>query len=204
MKRAAEPVFFESAAAWRTWLEKNHASAADLLVGFHRKAPGQKTLTYPQALDEALCFGWIDGVRRSLDGARWYIRFTPRKAKSIWSLVNIRHGQRLEKAGRMAAPGLKAFEGRDAKRSGLYSFEQRTAANLDRASAKAFRAKPRAWAFFQTQPPGYRRTTTFWVMSAKKPDTRARRLAQLVDDSGHGRRIALLTRPAGKETAGPR
>ena len=104
----------------------------------------------------------------------------------------------------MAAAGLKAFEGRDAKRSGLYSFEQRTAAKLDCASAKAFRANPRAWAFFQTQPPGYRRTATFWVMSAKKPDTRARRLAQLVDDSGHGRRIALLTRPAGKETAGPR
>jgi uncharacterized protein YdeI (YjbR/CyaY-like superfamily) len=193
------PVFFDGAADWRVWLERNHAAASELFVGFHRKTPGRATLTYPEALDEALCFGWIDGVRRSLDSRRWYIRFTPRKANSTWSLVNIRRATALKKEGRMAPPGLKAFEGRDRSRSGRYSFEQRAAPKLDRASAKAFRAKPRAWAFFQAQPPGYRRLATFWIMSAKRAETRARRLAQLVADSDEGRRLAPLARPAKKK-----
>jgi uncharacterized protein YdeI (YjbR/CyaY-like superfamily) len=193
------PVFFERAADWRRWLEKNHATAAELLVGLHRKTADRATLTYPQALDEALCFGWIDGVRRSLDPGRWTIRFTPRKAKSTWSLVNLRRAKALKKEGRMAHPGLKAFDGRDRARSGRYSFEQRTAPKLDRESARAFRAKARAWTFFQAQPQGYRKTATFWVMSAKKAETRARRLAQLVADSERGRRIGLLTRPARKK-----
>ena len=193
------PLFFDAAADWRRWLEKHHATAAELLVGFHRKTLGRATLTYSQALDEALCFGWIDGVRRSLDSGRWLIRFTPRKAKSTWSLVNVRRATTLKKEGRMAPPGLKAFERRDRARSGRYSFEQRTAPKLDRASAQAFRAKPGAWEFFRAQPQGYRKTATFWVVSAKKAETRARRLAQLVADSERGRRIGLLTPPARKK-----
>lgn len=194
-KAAPEPVFFDDAGALRRWLEKNHAQAAELFIGFLKKRPGKKSLTYAEALDEALCFGWIDGVRRSLDESRWYQRFTPRKAKSIWSLVNVRHVERLEKEGRMAPPGRKAFEARDESRTGLYSFEQRKAPAFARAEEQAFRSNPKAWAFFQAQPPGYRRTATFWVVSAKKPETRQRRLAQLVADSANGRRLGLLTRP---------
>ncbi len=197
---AVTPVFFENAADFRGWLEKNHASATELLVGFHRKAPGRTSLTYSEALDEALCFGWIDGVRRSFGDGRWTIRFSPRKAKSIWSLVNIRHVERLEKEGRMAAPGRKTFEARDAKRSGVYSFEQRRVATFDRETTRAFKARPKAWAFFESQPPGYRRIATFWVMSAKKPETRQRRLAQLIDDSANGRRLGMLSR---QETKAP-
>jgi uncharacterized protein YdeI (YjbR/CyaY-like superfamily) len=196
---APKPVFFDDAAALRRWLEKNHAAATELFIGFLKKAPGRTSLTYAEALDEALCFGWIDGVRRSLDGDRWYQRYTPRKAKSTWSLVNVRHVERLEKEGRMATPGRKAFEARDEKRTGLYSFEQRRQFAFDREATRAFQAKPKAWAFFQAQPPGYRRTVTFWVMSAKRPETRQRRLRQLIDDSAKGRRIGMLSRPAGKE-----
>lgn len=196
---AARPVFFETAADFRRWLEKHHATKTELLVGFLKKKPGRTSLTYFEALDEALCFGWIDGVRRSLDADRYCQRFSPRKAKSTWSLVNVRHVERLEKEGRMAAPGRKAFEARDETRTGLYSFEQRRQFAFDREATRAFRAKPKAWAFFRAQPPGYRRTATFWVMSAKKEETRRRRLAQLIDDSAKGRRIGMLSRPAGKE-----
>lgn len=195
--KALKPVFFETAAEFRRWLESNHETETELLVGFHPKAPG-RTFAYPEALDEALCFGWIDGVRRSLGDGRWTIRFSPRKPKSIWSLVNIRHVERLTREGRMAQPGLNAFDGRDRTRSGLYSFEQRKALELDREATKAFKAKPKAWAFFQSQPPGYRRTATFWVVSAKKPETKHRRLAQLIDDSAKGRRLGMLSRPEKK------
>ncbi len=197
---APKSLFFDDAAAFRRWLGKHHAKEAELFVGFLRKAPCRTSLTYQQALDEALCFGWIDGVRRSLGDGRWTIRFSPRRPRSIWSLINIRHVARLRKAGRMEPAGLRAFEAREAKRTGVYSFEQRSAPKLDPASAKAFRARPLAWEFFQVQPPGYRKVATFWVMSAKKPETRQRRLAQLVDDSDKGRRLALLARPAGKRS----
>jgi uncharacterized protein YdeI (YjbR/CyaY-like superfamily) len=196
---AARPVYFDDAAALRRWFEKNHAAATELFIGFLKKVPGRTSLTYAEALDEALCFGWIDGVRRSLDEERWYQRYTPRKAKSTWSLVNIRHVERLEKEGRMAPPGRKAFEARDAKRSGVYSFEQRKQLELDREATKAFQAQPKAWAFFQARPPGYKRTATFWVVSAKKAETRERRLAQLIADSANGRRVGLLSRPEKKK-----
>jgi uncharacterized protein YdeI (YjbR/CyaY-like superfamily) len=192
---AGPPVFFETAARFRRWLEKNHASAPALLLGFHRKRPGRTTLTYPEALDEALCFGWIDGVRRSLGDGRWTVRFSPRRPKSIWSLVNIRRVERLKKEGRIAAPGLKAFDGRDRAQSGLYSFEQRKAVTFDTDATRVFKSDAAAWAFWTAQPPGYRRTATFWVMSAKRPETQKRRLKQLVGDSAAGRRIALLARP---------
>ena len=173
---APKPLFFDDAAAFRRWLEKNHAKETELLVGFLKKKPGRTSLTYFEALDEALCFGWIDGVSRSLDADRWYQRFSPRKPKSIWSLVNVRKVEPSRRPGRMAPAGRKAFEARDEKRTGLYSFEQGKRPTFDRA-VPAFRAKPGAWAFFQAQPPGYRRLATFWVMSAKKPETRQRRLA---------------------------
>ncbi|HEY3349153.1 MAG TPA: YdeI/OmpD-associated family protein [Thermoanaerobaculia bacterium] len=196
---APEPVFFETAADFRRWLEKNHAKATELFIGFLKKAPGRSSLTYFEALDEALCFGWIDGVRRSLDAERWFQRFTPRKAKSVWSLVNVRKAEALVALGRMAPAGLEAFESRDERRTGLYSFEQGKAPTLGRLDLRAFRARPKAWAFFQAQPPGYRRTATFWVMSAKKPETKHRRLAQLIEDSAKGRRLGMLSRQAGKK-----
>jgi uncharacterized protein YdeI (YjbR/CyaY-like superfamily) len=192
---AGPPISFESAARFRRWLEKNHGEAKELVLGFHRKAAGQAALTYHEALDEALCFGWIDGVRRSVGDGRWTVRFSPRKPKSIWSLVNIRHVERLKREGRMAAPGLRALDGRNRARSGLYSFEQRKTAAFDPAATRAFRRDAAAWAFWTAQPPGYRRTATFWVTSAKKPETRLRRLLQLIGDSSHRRRLGLLTRP---------
>jgi uncharacterized protein YdeI (YjbR/CyaY-like superfamily) len=196
---AAKPVFFENAADLRRWLEKNHATATEVFIGFLKKAPGRSSLTYFEALDEALCFGWIDGVRRSLDAERWFQRFTPRKAKSVWSLVNVRKVEALAAAGRMTPAGLAAFEARDEKRTGLYSFEQGKAPTLGREELRVFRAKAKAWAFFQAQPPGYRRTATFWVMSAKQPETKHRRLAQLIDDSAKGLRLGMLSRPEGKK-----
>jgi uncharacterized protein YdeI (YjbR/CyaY-like superfamily) len=182
-----KPRFFPTAAAFRAWLERHHAAAPELLVAFHKVGSGKRSITYPQALDAALSFGWIDGVRRSLNGTSYTIRFTPRKAKSTWSAVNIRRVGELTAAGLMAPAGLKAFREHDEKRSRLYAFENRPG-QLDPAYAKRFRANRRAWEFFASQPPGYRRTATWWVMSAKQDDTRRRRLDILVESSAKGRR----------------
>jgi uncharacterized protein YdeI (YjbR/CyaY-like superfamily) len=187
-----KPRFFATQDAFRRWLEKNHGTANDLWVGFYKAHSGKKGLTYAQAVDEALCFGWIDGLVKRLDDAAYMQRFTPRKAKSTWSEINIRKIEALSQAGRMAAPGLAAFITRDPARTSLYSFENRNP-QFDAANAKRFRAAKRAWAFFEEQPPGYRRTATHWVMSAKREQTRARRLAQLIDDSARGRRVATLS-----------
>lgn len=199
---APKPLFFDDARAFRRWLEKNHATKTELLVGFLKKAPGRTSLTYFEALDEALCFGWIDGVRRSIDGDRWCQRFSPRQARSVWSRINIRKVESLRAAGRMAPAGLKAFEARDEKRTGLYSFERSKRIDFDRVSTRALRARPGAWRFFQAQPPGYRRLMTFWVMSAKKPETRQRRLERLIADSNAGRRVGILARPEKKKRWG--
>ncbi len=190
--RSPKPVFFASGAELRRWLEKNHATERELLIGFWKKATGRKSVTYFEALDEALCFGWIDGVRRSLDEQRYVQRFSPRKARSVWSLVNIRKVEALKSAGRMAPPGLAAFEARDEKRTGLYSFEQGKTPTLGRKELKAFKAKPKAWAFWSAQPPGYRRVTSHWVVSAKRKETKERRLKQLIADSAAGRRVGIL------------
>jgi uncharacterized protein YdeI (YjbR/CyaY-like superfamily) len=198
-KAAPKPSFFETAADLRRWLEKNHAKETELLVGFLKKKPGRTSLTYFEALDEALCFGWIDGVKRSLDADRYCQRFSPRKAKSVWSLVNVRKVEALAAAGRLAPAGLKAFEARDAKRTGIYSFEQRSALTFDREATRTLRARPDAWRFLEAQPPGYRRLVAFWVMSAKKPETRQRRLARLIEDSAKGRRVGILARPEKKK-----
>jgi uncharacterized protein YdeI (YjbR/CyaY-like superfamily) len=185
------PRFFASGASFRGWLEKYHTRRPELLVGFYKRSAKRSGMTYSQALDEALAFGWIDGVRRGLDAERWTIRFTPRKPRSIWSNVNIRHVKRLIAEGRMHAAGLRAYEARTAARSGVYSFEREPMA-FDGAAKKAFAANAPAKTFFDAQPPGYRRVTTFWVMSAKKADTRARRLAQLIGKSARGERIDFM------------
>ena len=179
--------FFASAGAFQKWLAKNHATARELVVGFYKKDSGRGGLTYPEALDEALCHGWIDGVRRTIDEESYSIRFTPRKKDSIWSAVNMRHVMRLKKAGRMAAPGLAVFEARNPARAGIYSFENRPK-SLAPAYRKQFQANRPAWAWFEAQPPWYRRTAAFWVMGAKKDETRLKRLAVLIDSSAKGRR----------------
>jgi uncharacterized protein YdeI (YjbR/CyaY-like superfamily) len=189
-----EPRFFSAASAWRKWLEKNHATADELWVGFHKKASGKPSITWPESVDEALCFGWIDGVRKSIDADRYKIRFTPRRPGSTWSLVNTKRVEELSALGRMQSAGLVAFEARLEKRSGVYAYEQRKTATLDPGQARQFRANKPAWDFFQSQPPSYRQTATWWVISAKREETRERRLATLIEDSAAGRRIGPLTR----------
>ena len=192
MAAAAKPAFFATPAAFRRWLAKHHASEKQLLVGFHKVHTGKPSLTWPQSVDVALCFGWIDGVRTSLGDDAYTIRFTPRKATSIWSNVNTRRVPELAKLGLMQPAGLAAFARRDPKRSGLYSFEAAFA--LDAKAEKKFRARRKAWAFFESQPPGYRRIAVKWVASAKREETRVRRLEQLIDDSANGRRLELVTK----------
>jgi uncharacterized protein YdeI (YjbR/CyaY-like superfamily) len=189
---AETPTFFRSPDEFRRWLEAHHGNTPELLVGFHKKASGNGGITYSEALDQALCFGWIDGVRRTIDAGSYTIRFTPRKPRSIWSLVNIRRVEVLQEQGLMAPAGLQAFAARDPKRSGIYSFESRPR-DLAPEYQERFRAHPQTWDFFQAQPPGYRKTATFWVMSAKKEETRARRLARLIGDSANGERLAEIT-----------
>jgi uncharacterized protein YdeI (YjbR/CyaY-like superfamily) len=186
-----KPTFFSSASAFRGWLEAHHATGTELMVGIHTKSSGKPGMTYPEALDEALCFGWIDGVRRKVDVHSFLTRFTPRKPRSTWSLVNVRHVQRLIAAGRMRPPGLKAYEARDEKKTGIYSFEKRPA-SFPPDLEKIFRAGKSAWAFWNDQPPGYRRTATWWVISAVRDETRLRRLVKLIEDSAGGKRLDLL------------
>ena len=182
------PVHFATAGAFRAWLAAHHATTPELIVAFHTKTSGRGGLTYPEALDEALCVGWIDGVRRKLDADRFTIRFTPRKSRSTWSLVNVRHVERLTEAGRMAPAGLAAFAARDPAKTGLYSFEQRPQ-EFPAALKKTFRADQPAWKFWEAQPPGYRRTAIWWVVSAKQEATKEKRLAELIAVSAAGRRI---------------
>ena len=186
-----KPKFFTTQEQFREWLEKNHASAAELLVGFHKKSSGKKSITYAEALDEALCFGWIDGVRRSLDETSYTIRFTPRRPQSIWSLVNVKHVERLKKDGRMQTAGLAAYEQRDPKRTGIYAFEN-APRELSGEYEKEFRKTKGAWEYFQTYPPYLKKTVSYWVMSAKKEETRSARLQRLIESSARGERIGVL------------
>ena len=183
---------FEDAGSFRDWLVRNCEKSVELWVGFHRLGTGKKSITYPEALDEALCHGWIDGVRKSLGDGVYTIRFTPRKDRSNWSLVNIRRVRELIRLKRMRPEGLRAFEARDEKRAKRYSYEQKSS-KLNRAQEKLFRATPKAWKFFKSQPPGYQRVTTWWIVSAVKPETQEKRLAQLISDCAAGRRIPLMS-----------
>lgn len=196
MTPSQQPVFFARPEDFRRWLETHHATERELLVGFRKKSSGVPSLTWPESVDEALCFGWIDGIRRSHDGESYTIRFTPRKASSIWSAVNTRRAQELIAVGRMKPAGLKAFQARNPKRSGIYSFEQREHAKLDPKDEKRFRSNRPAWNYFMAQPPGYRKVAVFWVVSARRQETRNRRLQTLIADSAAGRRIAPLRRTA--------
>jgi uncharacterized protein YdeI (YjbR/CyaY-like superfamily) len=191
---AMDPVFFSSPEDLRAWFERHHDSADELWVGLWRAASGQAGISWSQAVDEALCFGWIDGVRRRVDDQRYTNRFTPRRARSNWSAVNVARVAELSAQGRMRPAGHATFERRAPEREGVYSYEKRPA-DLDGAYAEEFRSHEGAWRFYQSQPPSYRRSATWWVVSAKKEDTRARRLAQLIEDSTHGRRLAMLRRP---------
>jgi uncharacterized protein YdeI (YjbR/CyaY-like superfamily) len=189
------PIYFASPEEFRAWLEEHHATEKELLVGYHKKGTGKPSMTWPESVDEALCFGWIDGVRRSVDDERYTIRFTQRKSRSIWSAVNIKRMGELTELGRVRPAGLKAFEARAPEKSGIYAYENRDAAELDPAAEAQFRANAAAWDFFHAQPPTYRRTAIWWVISAKQAATRQKRLATLIDDSANGRRLARLTRP---------
>lgn len=189
-KRAVAPApkAFRTPAAFRAWLEKHHATATVLELRLCKVHAAHRGITYKQALDEALCFGWIDGVVHRLDEDSFRQRYTPRQPRSTWSRRNVEHVERLKNAGRMAPAGLAAYEARNARRTGIYSFEQERP-ELAPAYLKAIRANAAAWSGFQAQAPGYRRVVAHWIMSAKKEETRARRLATLIDSSARGRRI---------------
>ena len=184
-----EPAYFRNPAELLAWFEEHHATADQLILGFYKRGSGEPSVTWPEAVDVALCFGWIDGVRKGIDDRRYQIRFTPRRAGSIWSTVNVNRVAELQRQGRMRAEGLKAFAGRQAKRSGIYSYERDDHAPLSGAQEQEFRADPAAWRFFEAQPPGYRRQLTFWVTSAKQEATRAKRLRTLIDACAQGRRL---------------
>lgn len=181
--------FFKTAADFRAWLEKNHATATELHVGAYKKASGLGGMTYLESVDEALCFGWIDGVVRRIDEVSFSHRFTPRKAGSIWSNVNVAHVARLTAAGKMHPAGLAAFGARSEKKTGIYAFERTTEPELSADFAKQFRAQKAAWKFFNAQPPGYRRLCLHHIVTAKQPATQERRLAALIAASTVGRRL---------------
>jgi uncharacterized protein YdeI (YjbR/CyaY-like superfamily) len=183
--------YFKSQAEFRRWLAAHHASASELLVGFYKKASGKGGLGYKEAVDEALCFGWIDGIKKRVDEASYTHRFTPRRRGSIWSAINLKRMKELIASGLVSKVGLETYERRDPKKAGLYSFENRPQ-TFDAAIEKTFRANARAWTFFLAQPPGYRKVCTFFVMSAKKEETRLRRLEVLTNVSSKGQRLQWM------------
>ncbi|MGZ4139464.1 MAG: YdeI/OmpD-associated family protein [Actinomycetota bacterium] len=183
--------FFKDAAGFRAWLEKNHATEKELFVGLYKVRTKHKGITYPEARDEALCFGWIDGRSGPVDDDRWMVRFTPRQPGSIWSQINIGRFDALRKEGRMTPAGEKAFNVRDRAKVERYSYERENA-RFDSASLKRFKADRRAWKFFEAQPASYKKMVTWWVVSAKRDETRARRLATLIEDSHNGLLIAQM------------
>jgi uncharacterized protein YdeI (YjbR/CyaY-like superfamily) len=204
MAKADGATYFDSPAAFRRWLAANHAKAAELLVGFWKQGTGRPTLTWSESVDEALSFGWIDGVRRGVDAERYTIRFTPRRPGSSWSAINVAKIAKLEAEGRLRPEGRRAFEARSAQRTGIYSYERRDEARLAPARARAFKANAKAWAWFEGQAPSYRKVAIYWVETAKQEATRDRRLATLVADSAAGRRVPpLRPRPGpGKRPGG--
>jgi uncharacterized protein YdeI (YjbR/CyaY-like superfamily) len=191
MDAAPTPRFFRTAAEFRRWLERHHATEGELWVGFWKKDSARGGMDYGEAVEEALCFGWIDGLVRGRDAESYMQRFTPRKAKSIWSAVNLKKIEELARAGRMAPAGIEAHAKRDPSRTNLYSTENRHVV-FSPAFARRLKADKPAWKFFEAQPPGYRRIAAFWVMSAKREETRERRFAQLLAVSAGGARVASI------------
>jgi uncharacterized protein YdeI (YjbR/CyaY-like superfamily) len=186
-------IFFERPAGFRAWLEANHTTEAELLVGFYKVSSGKPSITWPESVDQALCYGWIDGIRKRIDDESYTIRFTPRRKGSTWSLVNTRRALELIEEGLMQPAGLAAFEVRDPARTEEYSYESRSQ-GLDEAFEAEFRANAAAWAYWQSQPPHYRKGSAYWVMSAKREETRQKRLATLIADSAAERWISLYRR----------
>ena len=190
--RLPKPRFFATPEQLRDWFARHHASATELWIGFYRKSSGKPSVTWPESVDQALCFGWIDGVRKSIDEISYTNRFTPRTPRSNWSAVNIARARELIARGLMTPDGLAAFERRTSDGSAVYSYEQRRTAALDPASERRLRANAKAWAYFSAQAPSYRRVAIYWVVSAKREETRARRLETLIADSAAGRRIGAI------------
>jgi uncharacterized protein YdeI (YjbR/CyaY-like superfamily) len=195
---AAKPTFFATPAAFRAWLAKHHQSESELLVGFWKTGSGKASMTWSESVDEALCFGWIDGVRRGLDEAAYTIRFTPRKPTSIWSAVNVAKVAELTRLGKMRPAGERAFAARSADKTGVYAYERNEAAVLSPEQDAVLRKNRKAAAWFDAQPPWYRKVAIHWVISAKREETRQRRLAQLVADSAAGRRIGPVAQAGSK------
>jgi uncharacterized protein YdeI (YjbR/CyaY-like superfamily) len=189
-----KPTFFATTDELRAWLEENHATATELFVGFYKRGSGKPSITWQELVDEELCFGWIDGVRKGIDDLSYSNRITPRTQRSTWSAINIARVKELIALGRMHPAGLKAFERRTDERSAIYSYEQRKTARLEPAAERSFRANKKSWAFFQAQPPSYRRAAVWWVIGAKREETREKRLATLIRDSQNGRTVGALTR----------
>ena len=182
------PKFFRAPPNFRKWLEKNHATATELWVGYYKKDSGRPSITWAESVDEALCFGWIDGVRRRIDEIRYQIRFSPRRRRSIWSTINVKRARQLTKEKRMRPAGVRAFAARLANRSGIYSYEQRPA-EMPAKYAKTIKKNKTAWDFFQAQPPSYRKMITWYVVSPKKDETRAQRIAKLIRASAKRKRL---------------
>jgi uncharacterized protein YdeI (YjbR/CyaY-like superfamily) len=193
-KTRPDPLFFAKPSEFLEWLEKNHDKTSEIWVGFHKRNSGKPSITWPESVDVALCFGWIDGVRKSVSETSYAIRFTRRTVRSVWSAVNINRAEELIQLGRMQPAGLKAFKQRSDERSAIYSYEQRQSPKLSGDFEKLFRVNRKAWNFFQAQAPWYRRVAAFWVLTAKREETRLKRLAMLIDDSENERTIPPLTR----------
>ena len=182
------PKFFKSKSAFRKWLDANHSKSKELWVGFRKKHSGEPSITWPESVDEALCFGWIDGIRKRIDGESYMIRFTPRKTSSVWSAINVRNAERLIKEKRMQPAGLKAFAARKEYRSGIYSYEQRSPELVEPYSA-VFKHNKAAWKFFQAQPPSYRKMMNWYIVSAKREETRLTRLTRRIEASKSQQRL---------------
>ncbi len=183
-----KPEFFHTPADFGTWLEKNHATATELWVGFYKKDSGKPSITWPESVDQALCFGWIDGIRKRVDEISYQIRFTPRRLGSIWSAINIKRAKELVRQKQMRPTGLKAFAARIENKSGIYSYEQRST-ELSQPYANLLKKNKGAWNFFEKQPPSYRKMIGWWIISAKREETRMARLAKLISESAKGKRL---------------
>jgi uncharacterized protein YdeI (YjbR/CyaY-like superfamily) len=193
-----EPVFFAVADEFRAWLEAHHQTEFELWVGFFKRGTGRPSMTWAESVDEALCFGWIDAVRKSIDNERYAIRFTRRRPGGVWSNVNVARVAVLVESGRMQSAGLEAFAARREARSGIYSYEQDAFPELSSEHEQRFRADAAAWQFFQTQAMWYRRAALWGIVSAKRDETKERRLVELIDCSARGETVPRLTRPGKK------
>lgn len=193
-----KPTFFATSAALRAWFNKHHKTADELWVGYYKRSSGKPSITWQESVDQALCFGWIDGIRKSVDSTSYTNRFTPRKPGGTWSTINANRVAELTALGLMKPAGLEAFRERAPARTGIYSYEQRQTARLSAAQERQFRAHRKAWEYFTAQPPSYRKTAIWWVVTAKREETQMRRLETLIASSERGRPIPSLTRPGSK------